>query len=97
MARIGTIYLLCLLRFLFCCRVAPSIHSWTFYDEDIYILKHLYKHLPVKETNIFLGVPQQMDKLAHFLNNLKIFIDDTNSKIDYVPILWDESFDYQKK
>ncbi len=72
------------------------IHSWTFYDEDIFILKHLYENIN-KETNIYLGVPQQADKLSHFLNNLKIFADDTDSKIDYVPILWDESFNYQKK
>ena len=73
-------------------------YLYTTFTEDIKILKHINSHVK-KESDVFLGFPQQGDKINDFLHNLKELKDseDSISSIDYIPILWDESLDYQRK
>jgi hypothetical protein len=72
------------------------IYSYTTFQIDIEILNHLTSHIN-KKINIYLGVPQEEGKLEDYLKNIKDFSNKNKCTVDYVPILWDESLNYQLK
>ena len=72
-----------------------TCYTYTTYIEDVAIVKDLYS----KNSSItfLVGLAQQEDKLKPLLQDLKNFSEEKNLKIDYVPILFDESVGYYKK
>tara|TARA_R110001606_G_C15390857_1_gene651537 strand:- start:1749 stop:2558 length:810 start_codon:yes stop_codon:yes gene_type:complete len=72
------------------------VYSYTGFEIDIKILNHLASHIN-KKIDIYFGVPQEEGKLKNYLKNIKDFSNKNKCTVDYVPILWDESQNYQLK
>lgn len=71
---------------------AERYYFWTGYENDIIVLNNLVNKYK-KKGIFYMGVPQQDDKLCSFLQLLKNWHDkNKQAKIDYVPILFDESY-----
>ena len=74
---------------------AEVFYTYTTFVEDISILNYLFSK--VKSGTFFVGVAQQEDKLRDLLRNVKSMSKKLNAKVDYVPILFDESENYHLK
>ena len=69
-------------------------YTYTNFKDDPILIRDAYH----KNNSIIFYVvcAQQEDKLRPLLNDLRLFSEENELEVDYVPILFDESVDYQK-
>jgi len=68
-------------------------YLWIGFELDPKIMDHIYSNTTGKKT-IYVGVPQELDKFDVFCSLVKDFVEKTKSKLDYIPIIFDELEDH---
>jgi hypothetical protein len=71
-------------------------YTYISFDLDPRILAHINDSVK-SEKILYFGVPQVIYKFEPFCRSVQEFIEKTGSKVDYVPVVFDESAGYQEK
>mgnify|MGYP003644255089 CR=1 FL=1 len=71
-------------------------YTYITFEIDPRILAHINDNVTSEKT-LYFAFPQVIYKFEPFCRSIQEFIEKTGSKVDYVPVVFDESVDYQRK